>query len=193
MGQVLRGRLQLHATLFLGPTSQGHFVPVYISSLRLHNVNVKYVVAGQTATFRLARLSRTATTARTVRHHTNTTLAATAGHDSSTTTTSTSCQKRSRCNGLVLLSATHPSSTNAVAATCCWEFVAALTPSPSSTTTTISPSVAKAVLRTGCEVVAHIHGIRQSVRVLAIDKQDQAQEGERDGDELCAGESGLVR
>lgn len=204
VGQVLRGRLQLHATLNLGPTSQGHFVPVYISSLRLHNVNVQYVVAGQTATFRLSRLSTTTSTARTAQNNANATTTTTAVN-----TSSNNCQKRSRCNGLVLLSTNHLNSVSSTTITttnahcanaaCCWEFVASLTPSSSSSSTS-SVVASKTVLRTGCEVVAHIHGIRQSVRVLAIHKHDHLsqeqqarQEAEREGEELCAGESGLVR
>jgi GTPase len=56
VGKVISGKLQVMDELYFGPTSQGLFIPVQIASIRLNNVPVRYVAAGQTATFRVVRI-----------------------------------------------------------------------------------------------------------------------------------------
>jgi GTPase len=56
IGKVISGKLQLMDELYFGPTNQGLFIPVQIASIRINNVPVRYATAGQTATFRVIRI-----------------------------------------------------------------------------------------------------------------------------------------
>jgi len=156
---VLDGQLAVGDHLLLGPTINGGFVPVSIASVRLNNVPVRYAAKGQTATFRLTRLSMV-----NILQYRALILAekksnppSPQGVDGAANTTSTvsitlTTKKRSSSIGLVLLSPSlHPRA--------CREFCAEvhIINHPSS-------------VRIGYEPVVHIGSVRQTAKVVAVER-----------------------
>lgn len=155
IGKVLHGRLAIGDQLLLGPTLVGGFVPVSIASVRLNNVPVRYAAMGQTATFRLVR----ATMATVMEHRSMIATAAEKknppsppGADGIALNNNHTAKKRSSSVGLVLLS---PS----LQPRACREFSAEvhIVNHPSS-------------VRVGYEPVVHIGSVRQSAKVVAVER-----------------------
>lgn len=165
IGKVISGKLQVMDELFLGPSLQGDFVPVRIASIRLNNVPVRYATAGQTATFRLVRVSQ-----RALRDLQPLLISSQITSFTSPSSLLTVSQKRrNNSSGLVLMS-------SQLQPQACLEFEAE-----------ISVVNHPSKIRVNYEPVIHVGAVKQTGKILSITHKKTAPQREAE-----RGEGGVV-
>ncbi len=160
IGRVMTGRLQIGAQFYFGPTCQGDFISVIVTTLRVNNIPVQFASDGQIITFCLALVPRSCVSSDNVFHSTNDALNRYPKRKNAAVGTMRTAKrvrlKRRHLAGMVLISSATDSSFYPQS---CREFYGELT-----VINRNSP------MRLNFEPVLHTANVRQAVRIIDIEK-----------------------